>query len=67
MPPAHDRRNWMQLRRWLGHDGQPLETPGCVSVFTAGGWTTARPGDWIVLSVTGEFHVARAGATVFHA
>ena len=47
-PPAHDTRSWTKLWLWLGD----------ASVRTPHGWTTARPGDWIILSVSGHFHVA---------
>ena len=57
-PAAHDARNWTKLWMWLGDDGAALEEPGAVSVRTPQGWTTARPGDWIILTVGGAFHVA---------
>jgi hypothetical protein len=59
-PPAHDARNWAQLWVWLGEDGQPVDEPGAASVRTPQGWVTARPGDWIILTVGGRFHVAGA-------
>jgi hypothetical protein len=36
-----------------------------VQVCTPDGWTIAQPGDWIVLSVSGDFHVARTGGRRF--
>jgi hypothetical protein len=57
-PPAPDARSWDQLSAWLGDDGRTLDEPGTVSVLTPHGWTTARPGDWIILTVAGKFHVA---------
>jgi hypothetical protein len=57
-PPAHDARSWAKLWRWLGEDGQPTDEAGAVCVRTPDGWTIARPGDWIILSVSGRFHVA---------
>jgi hypothetical protein len=57
-PPAHDARNWAQLWLWLGDDGVAADTPGSVSVHTPQGWVTARPGDWIILTAAGRFHVA---------
>lgn len=57
-PPAHDQRSWAKLWLWLGDDGQALDEPGAVSVRTAEGRAVARPGDWIILSVSGRFHVA---------
>jgi len=56
--PAHDTRSWTKLWLWLGDDGRALDEPGAASVRTPHGWTTARPGDWIILSVSGHFHVA---------
>ena len=38
---------------------------GAVQVCTPDGWTIAQPGDWIVLSVSGDFHVARTGGRRF--
>ena len=58
VPPAHDARSWGKLWQWLGEDGQALEEPGAVKVATPEGSTIARPGDWIVLSVSGRFYVA---------
>jgi hypothetical protein len=62
VPPAHDALGWRRLYAWLGDGGCPLDDRGAVQVFTASGPAVARPGDWIVLSVSGHFHVARAGA-----
>jgi len=66
VPPAHDARSWRKLRLWLGDDGAESGEAGSVEVRTPDGLQTARPGDWIVLSVGGCFHVAcsaqRAGA-----
>ena len=46
---------------WLGEDGQPADIEGLLRVYTPQGWVLARPGDWIVLSHSGEFHVAHCG------
>lgn len=59
-PPAHDARNWAKLWLWLGDDGEPGDQPGLVDVRTPAGWVTARPGDWIILTFAGAFHVAAA-------
>jgi hypothetical protein len=59
VPPAHDAANWRKLRFWLGDDGRPTDEAGVVEVTTPNGLRVARPGDWIVLSVAGDFHVAR--------
>ncbi len=45
---------------WLGACGRSLDRPGLVVVTTASGETIATPGDWIVLSVGGAYHVARS-------
>jgi hypothetical protein len=66
VPPAHDARSWRKLRLWLGEEGAESGEAGAVEVRTPDGPQLARPGDWIVLSVGGRFHVAcspqRAGA-----
>jgi hypothetical protein len=59
-PPAHDARGWERLWTWLGDDGAPLDEPGAVLVRTPVGWVAARPGDWIILTVAGKFHVTAA-------
>ncbi|HEX4183984.1 MAG TPA: hypothetical protein VHY34_12075 [Caulobacteraceae bacterium] len=61
-PPAHDARNWSKLWAWLGDSGRPLDRPGAISVLTPDGWVLAEPGDWIILSVGGQFHVAAGRA-----
>jgi hypothetical protein len=35
-----------------------LEQPGMAGVRTPKGWVVAKPGDWIILSYSGAFHVA---------
>ncbi len=62
VPPPHDARGWRALSQWLGDQGARLGERGAVQVKTAAGAVVAQPGDWIVLSVSGEFHVARSGA-----
>lgn len=57
VPPAHDARNWQKLWMWLGEQATALEA-GIIQVHTAAGAVVARPGDWIVLSHSGKFHVA---------
>ena len=47
---------------WLGEAGCPFDDRGAVQVSTVQGAVIARPGDWIVLSVSSEFHVARSSA-----
>lgn len=59
-PPARDTRNWAKLWLWLGDAGEARDEPGLVDVRTPDGWVTARPGDWIILTFGGCFHVAAA-------
>ena len=58
VPPAHDASGWTILMGWLGEAGQRVD-PGLVEVATAAGVDVAAPGDWIVLSATGAYHVTR--------
>jgi hypothetical protein len=60
VPPAHDRNGWRMLMLWLGECGRITDLPGLVAVTTPTGEAQAAPGDWIVLSVTGAYHVARS-------
>ena len=60
VPPMHDARGRSALWAWLGESGCPLDDRGAVQVSTPEGPAIARPGDWIVLSFRGDFHVARA-------
>jgi hypothetical protein len=59
VPPAHDAASWRKLKFWLGDEGRPTGEAGVIEVNTPNGRQVARPGDWIVLSVAGDFHVAR--------
>jgi hypothetical protein len=61
VPPPHDASNWRNLLAWLGEYGKRLSGQQGVEVHTPEGPTRARPGDWVVLSVSGQFHVARSG------
>ena len=61
VPPAHDRNGWRMLMIWLGDSGRPTDRAGLVEVTTPSGIAHAAPGDWIVLSVRGAYHVARPG------
>ncbi len=45
---------------WLGPYGRRLDQPGAVEVDTPAGGRLALPGDWVVLSVSGAYHVAGA-------
>jgi hypothetical protein len=60
VPPAHDANGWRMLMIWLGECGRRSEHVGLVEVTTPTGPAEAAPGDWIVLSVSGAYHVARA-------
>jgi hypothetical protein len=60
VPPAHDAKGWQILMTWLGEAGRVKEQ-GLVEVRTPIGPGIAAPGDWIVLSATGSFHVTRPG------
>lgn len=57
VPPVEDAVNWGRLWSWLG--AEACWTEGGLQVATPDGMTAAQPGDWIVLSVSGHFHVAR--------
>jgi hypothetical protein len=61
VPPAHDANGWRMLMIWLGDCGRRTGAPGLVEVTTPAGAAPAAPGDWIVLSVSGAYHVARSG------
>jgi len=63
VPPAHDRKNWTVLWQWLGEEAQALPEASAVQVFTPEGPVVAHTGDWIVLSHSGAFHVARTSRT----
>ena len=58
MPPAHDAANRARLWAWLGDSGAASERIGEVLVETPSGWTSARPGDWIILTRGGSYQVA---------
>ena len=51
---------------WLGHAGRRLAGTA-VEVDTRGGRHVASVGDWVVLSVSGDFHVAVGNQTAFDA
>jgi hypothetical protein len=59
VPPAHNSKGWLILMRWLGDSGR-LTDRGLVEVTTLVGAEVAAPGDWIVLSATGSYHVTRS-------
>lgn len=59
VPPPHDAKSWSKLWMWLGDEGCALEG-GAVQVSTPEGAAVAKPGDWIVLSYSGSFYVARS-------
>ena len=59
VPPAHDVKGRQVLMTWLGHCGR-LTDRGLVEVTTPTGAGVAAPGDWIVLSASGSYHVTRS-------
>jgi len=60
VPPAHDHKGWRMLMIWLGAAGRPADLAGTVEVTTPVGAAVAAPGDWIVLSARGAYHVTRS-------
>ena len=67
VPGPDDARNWSALQMWLGECGAIIDPSGLIQVATPQGQEVARPGDWIVLSVSGDFHVARVRGLAFDA
>jgi hypothetical protein len=63
VPPPTDATNWQKLWAWLGEDARSVAEAAAVQVLTPDGPIIAHSGDWIVLSVTGDFHVAHAVRT----
>lgn len=63
VPPPGDAPNRGVLEQWLGDCGAPIGAAGHIRVETPHGCEVARPGDWIVLSVSGAFHVTRMGGS----
>jgi hypothetical protein len=61
VPAPSDARNWHALQVWLGECATLVDPSGVIQVATPQGHEVARPGDWIVLSVSGDFHVTRGG------
>jgi hypothetical protein len=60
VPPPEDAENWRMLWMWLGEDARSVAEASAVQVLTPEGPVVAHCGDWIVLSVSGDFHVAHA-------
>ena len=60
VPPAHDTAQWGKFVWWLGSAGRSTDQVGRIDVLTPGGWQEARPGDWVILSVTGRYFLAPA-------
>lgn len=63
VPPPGDMGNWRTLWMWLGEDGCAVAEAAAVQVLTPEGPVVAHSGDWIVLSVSGDFHVAHTVRT----
>ena len=59
VPSPNDANGRNALWRWLGDCGFAADDGQAVQVLTQAGTAVARPGDWIVLSVSGDFYVAR--------
>jgi hypothetical protein len=58
VPPPTDQRSWRTLWMWLGEAADRVIEGAAVEVRTPDGPVVARCGDWIVLSHSGDFHVA---------
>ncbi|MDB5440493.1 MAG: hypothetical protein JWM33_2920 [Caulobacteraceae bacterium] len=58
VPPPNDARGWRMLWSWLGDDAWAVTEAAAVQVRTPEGPVVAHCGDWIVLTVSGSFHVA---------
>lgn len=58
VPAPADGLGWSRLLTWLGCAGRLKNSHGLVEVATPAGLTVAAPGDWIVLSAGGDYHVA---------
>lgn len=58
VPPAHHAGNRARLWAWLGEHGCASERVGEVLIATPAGWTPAQPGDWVILTASGAYHVA---------
>ena len=58
VPPPHDSKSWRALWSWLGDEAFAVAETWAVQVRTPEGPVVAHCGDWIVLSVSGAFHVA---------
>jgi hypothetical protein len=60
VPPPQDSKGWAVLWSWLGEEAKAVAEGGAaVQVRTPEGPVVAHCGDWIVLSHSGTFHVAR--------
>ena len=62
VPPPGDTSGWRKLWAWLGEEAWSGEGDA-VQVRTPDGPVVAHCGDWIVLSVSGAYHVARTSRT----
>ena len=58
VPPPSDRSSWRTLWMWLGEAADAVIEGAAIKVRTPEGPIVARCGDWIVLSHSGDFHVA---------
>ena len=56
---THPIKNYIEhVDLLLVRSGERIDQPGCIAVRTGAGWLEAVPGDWIILTVSGDFHVA---------
>ena len=67
VPPSLDVGGWRRLEQWLGDKGYPHIETGVVREVTPRGEREAHCGDWIVLTVAGEFHIARGDRPLYDA
>jgi hypothetical protein len=63
VPPPGDAKSWQTLWMWLGEDACSVAEAAAVQVLTPEGPVVAHSGDWIVLSHSGDFHVAHTVRT----
>jgi hypothetical protein len=63
VPPPNDAKSWRLLWLWLGENAQAVAEAAAVQVRTPHGLVIAHCGDWIVLTASGAFHVARGART----
>lgn len=60
LPPMDDETAWGAFRSWLGSAEAERVGEG-LAITTKAGRVTAKPGDWLIRTIDGALHVARAG------